>query len=276
MDGHQTTMGEPRLFEDFRLSRASEGRRREVGVVTTAFDAVMAGDLTYVSTPITSGAVLYREMDRAGVSTVEELRADKGYFYDNVIRPNIQTADGVARDILGMKGGAVIAPAVFEARQLDWDQDAYMALWLDVIERKATRIAMVDGWEYSNGGAEEYLQALLMQAGRRDRSDIEIVDQRGDPLDQTVALRLLAGAVEDLLGRGFVPVVTATVLSRMVGLWAIVTAESDYGLASDTSGRRSYCPSGAYFLSFGDNARFRTALRECRKAFDAGCALLPE
>jgi len=233
----QIAMQAPRLFEDLRLSASAPERIREIGVVGTAYDSVMASSITYVSTPITSGIALYSAMDAAGVTTLAELKADMAFFRENVIDVNIAAADAVARAMTSF-GGAVIAPAAFEARSLGWSQDDYMGLWLDVIERRATRLAMVDGWEYSNGGAEEYLQALLMQADRRDRTDIEIVDARGAIISHLEAIRLLADAVTSLLGRGFEPTILARVLHRCVTLHGMHRDEqASRPQVSDRSGR---------------------------------------
>ncbi len=227
--------GKSRLFEDFRLEGCDPGRVREVGVVETAYDSILAHDLTYVSTPITSGALLYKVLADTGVKTLEELRDDKAFFFENVIKPNIENADKAAQRILDLKGGAIIAPAAFEAKQLGWGQDEYMGMWFDVIEKKATRIVLLDGWEYSNGAGEEYLQAILMQAGRRDRDNIEVVDERGDKIMMPQAVRLIGDAIEDLMNRNFEPKTSAIVLNRLLKLYDITVWESNKGQAAEPS-----------------------------------------
>jgi len=239
IQGRQLQMTDQRTFEDFRLADVPTERRREIAVVGSAYDSILSSGFTYVSTPITSGAALYRAMDEQGVTTLEDLRRDKEAFARLVIEPNLAAADGVARAMMSF-GGAVIAPAAFEARSLGWDQDAYMGLWLDTIERKATRLALVDGWQYSNGGAEEYLQALLMQAGRRDRGDIEIVDARGAVLPHHEAIVLLSDAVDDLHRRGFTPTTLIRTLHRIVTLHGMILDESSYGLLADRCGRTRF------------------------------------
>lgn len=260
----QIAMTMPRLYEDFRLSATSDGRRREIGVVGTAYDSIISRSLTYVSTPITSGAALYAAMDAAGVTDPAELKREPGYFYDNVVAPNLAAAAAVA-DLLADAGQAVIAPAAFEARSLGWSQDDYMGLWLDVIERKATRLAMVDGWEFSNGGTEEYLQALLMQAGRRDRHDIEIVDARGERVTHVAAMRLMAQAVENVTERGFDPKPIARVLHRSVTLHGMLDDEMTYSHLSDTCGRNSFTVGKAYMAALAP----RGEMRECVRSISA-------
>jgi hypothetical protein len=271
----QIAMLPPRLFEDMRLSASAPERIREVGVVGTAYDSVMASDITYVSTPITSGRALYAAMDAAGVATLEELRRDASFFRKNVIDVNIAAADAVARAMVAF-GGAVIAPAAFEARSLGWSQDEYMGLWLDVIERRATRLAMVDGWQYSNGGAEEYLQALLMQADRRDRTDISIVDARGDVIPHLTAIRMLADAVVDVADRGFEPLVLAKVLHRCVVLHGMVRSEQGgYGHLSDRCGRTSFAVGSGYRDAESDWVEMREGLIGLRGVLEATGRFLP-
>lgn len=245
MSYRQLAMEEPRLFEDFRLSQTDPSRIKEITVVESAYDSVLCKDFTYVSTPITSGAILYAALDKAGVSDLETLRKDKDFFYANVIKPNIEAAEAVAHTMLQL-GGAVIAPAAFEAKSLGWGQDEYMGLWLDTIERKATRLAMVDGWEYSNGGCEEYLQALLMQAGRRDRNTISIVDAQGVPISHDTALQLMLTAITHLLERGFTPTTLIRVLHRCCILHTMVASESDYGICVDYCGKQTFSVSQDY------------------------------
>lgn len=263
------------MFEDFRLSAAAPEKIREIGVVGTAYDSVYASDITYVSTPITSGAALYRAMDAAGITDPDEFRRDKAHFSASVIGPNLAAADAVAHRMVDF-GGAVIAPAAFEARSLGWGQDEYMGLWLDVIERRATRLALVDGWEYSNGGAEEYLQALLMQAGRRDRSNMLILDAQGACLSHGGALRLLANAVENLLDRNFKPKVLARVLLRTVALHGMVRDESAYGQLSDMSGRTVFTLGDGYMEAAVEEGEMRGLVREIAPVLQASQDLLPD
>lgn len=259
----QLAMKSPRTFEDFRLTNSSPSQLREVGVVGTAYDSVFASEITYVSTPITSGAYLYAAMDAAGISDPEEFRRNREAFSREVIAPNLAAADTVAQRMVDF-GGAVIAPATFEARSLGWGQDEYMGLWLDVIERRATRLALVDGWQFSNGGAEEYLQALLMQAGRRDRNTMEIVDARGAVLSHADALNLLAEAVSDLVARGFQPITLARVLHRCVILHGMVRDEDDYGQLSDHCGKNNFSIGPGYFEAGISSAEMRALITELR------------
>lgn len=270
----QIAMDGARVFEEFRLASSEPARIREIGVVGTAYDSVLASEITYVSTPITSGAALYKAMDAAGVTDPAEFKRDRDHFTRTVIVPNLNAADAVAQRMVAF-GGAVIAPAAFEARSLGWGQDEYMGLWLDVIERRATRLALVDGWQYSNGGAEEYLQALLMQAGRRDRCNMSIVDAQGEAMRHLQAITLLSGAVEDLIGRGFQPTTLARTLHRCVVLHGMVSTESDYGQLSDRCGRQVFSIGEGYMRAVVGRAEMREGIATIRHVLEEARRLLP-
>lgn len=181
-----------------RLANTPIGGVREVDVVTTAFRSFKAKEITYVSTPITSGGKLYEAVKKSG-KPLKEFTADKGRMYAEVIAPNIALAETVGDGLI--ENGfstTVISPATFEAKQLGWTQDQYMALWLRVINEKVTRVAMVDGWEYSNGGIEELVEAFLMASGHRSRTNIDVVDERGAPITAAEAFERITEAMYDL------------------------------------------------------------------------------
>lgn len=271
----QIDMKDRRLFEDFRLKNSSLERIREVGVVGTAYDSIFAHDMTYISTPITSGAILYKLLADTGAKNIDELPKDKGFFFENVIKPNIDNAEIVAKHILDLKGGAIIAPAAFEAKRFGWGQDEYMGLWFDVIEKKVTSIVLLDGWEYSNGAVEEYLQALLMQAGRRDRANIEIIDQRGNMITLPQACRSLGNAIDSLLGRDFKPITTAIVLNRVLRLYDIIDAEFCYGQGEPKAPKyKGVGPN--YTGTFGEPGEMEEMRDDMALVFKSAHRLIPE
>ena len=180
MESNRLKTGQNALWRD-RLADSPDDKKQQVLTVGKAYQSVMGEEWTYISSAITSGKRLY-DVAAAEATTPDELRKDKAKFFKMVIEPNIQEAIAFAQEWSESHSGATISPAVFEAGKLRWTQDEYMAMWLDTIHNKATRIVMMDGWEYSNGGVLEFVQAFLMKTGLTEKSEIEILKQDGSPL----------------------------------------------------------------------------------------------
>jgi hypothetical protein len=178
-------------------------------------------------------------MDAKGFKTPEEAKKDRGEFFKNVISPNIEEGVQLSRDWAQKIDGAVIAPAEFEKcrglKGTKWGQDAFMGMWLGAIDEKVTVMVMTDGWQYSDGAGEEYLQAVLMKMGRRGRNDIEILDARGAELTLEQGVQLLANAFQDLHARGLNPRNMAATLARLIEAEYRYSVEQDYGQSAEPS-----------------------------------------
>lgn len=175
-----------------------------------AFSTLKAENIAYISVPITSGQRLYDYMEAKGFKTADEAKADHDAFFKNVVEPNLAQGVKGSDEWVHKLDGAVIAPAEFEKRlriqkAINWGQDAFMGMWVPLIDEKVTHMVMLDGWQYSNGSGEEYLQAVLMQMGRRPRSNIDIVDAKGREIPLSEGIRLVAEAFIDLTARGLKP-----------------------------------------------------------------------
>jgi hypothetical protein len=70
------------------------------------------------------------------------------------------------------------------------------------MEEKVTHIVMLDGWQYSNGASEEFLQAVRMQNGLSVRTEMIIMDARGEVLTADQGIELIVAALEDIHRRG--------------------------------------------------------------------------
>jgi hypothetical protein len=198
------------IFE--RNAGVPDENKLQAQFALAAFATIKARDVTYVSVPITSGPQLYQFMDTHGFRSQDEAKQDRALFLRDVIEPNM--ARGVAgAKAWAEKGGAVVAPAEFDGALyraygtgVHWGPNDFMGMWVPLIDEKITNMAMMKGWEYSNGCGEEYLQAVLMQMGRRERSNITIVNgESGKPIPLDEGIALMAHAFEDILSRGILP-----------------------------------------------------------------------
>lgn len=198
----------------------SDDCKIQIQCALCAFNALKTGQIAYVSTPITSGKRLYDYMYSCGYKTRLNAEADRDAFFQHVIIPNIENSNRMVAAVSLQFDGAVIAPSAFESgfhceKKLPWGQDEFMSMWLSLIEQKVTRMIMLDGWPYSNGSCEEYLLSAAMQMGFAFRSDIQITDQSGGPLNIDQGIVLLYEAFKDLHNHGFEPVVIAETLSAL-------------------------------------------------------------
>ncbi|MEZ0225983.1 MAG: hypothetical protein ACAH83_15625 [Alphaproteobacteria bacterium] len=190
-----------------RTDDLPDAHKLQAQFALAAFATIKTKELAYVSIPITSGRRLYDYMEANGFMTAKEAKADHAAFFKNVVSPNFDAGLRASAEWAEKLDGAVIAPVEFEKHlrthnAVDWDQDDFMGMWIPLIEQKITQMVMIDGWEYSNGSGEEYLQAALMQMGRGKRSDIDITDVRGKTLPLDAGIKLLADAFIGLAEKG--------------------------------------------------------------------------
>lgn len=212
-----------KLLERDRLANSSDEVKRTIDIVWNAYRSILSaeGQLAYVSTAITSGRRMYDLMDQLGIRDAEELKTkEPTVFLDRIIKPNIEEGTALAKKIAQKIGNPVIAPSIFEARKQRWSQDEYMAMWLKMIEENVGLIYMAPGWEYSGGGAEEYLHAVQMALGFKKRWNIDIFDAEGQPLYFHRGLEILVKALSDLSQKKRKSKTLAEVINGLVTLWS--------------------------------------------------------
>ncbi len=238
-----------------RLAAATDEVKRTVGIVWSAYRSVLSkeGRLAYVSTAITSGQRMWEATISLGLKDMDELKAKHPDVLKNdVIGPNIEAGNGLARTIAAKIDHPVVAPAILEARSQRWGQDEYMALWLRMIEENVGRVYMAPGWEYSNGGAEEYLHAVQMALGFRSRHDIRPLDPTGRAIPASEGADAIGRALLWLQERKAKAPVLAQVYCSLVtvlGLWRTPEISSELP------------PHGSYdvdFLQMSDDRKIST------------------
>lgn len=226
-----------------RTENLTDEHKLQSQFALAAFGTLKAREIAYISVPITSGRRLYDYMTEHGFKTADEAKRDHDAFFEHVVAPNL--ADGVraSNDWSEKIDGVVVAPAEFEKRlrsqkAITWGQDAFMGMWIPLIDEKITHMVMVDGWEYSNGSGEEYLQAVLMQMGRGRRSNIGITDDDGETLTLDKGIKLLADAFQDLHGRGLRPRNMAETLAILLEVEQRYNFERSFGRSAEPAGEK--------------------------------------
>lgn len=194
-----------------------------IGIVLGAYRSTLH-PAAYVTMPITTGKLCYDVLERNGAKTIDELaRTDKDSLWNDIIKPNIEQGVESARTLAELSPLPVIAPSVFEAKKQRWSQHDYMFLWFRVLEERAGHHYLLDGWQYSNGGAEEFVRSMEMQFGFINpengmehfpkETDLEaefkriqkirVFAQDGREIRLEEGAHLLKEAIKDLHRRGF-------------------------------------------------------------------------
>lgn len=243
-----------------RLAKSSDEVRRTIDIVWSAYRSVLSkeGKLAYVSTAITSGLRMYEVLDTLGLRSADELKEKHpAVLFDQVIRPNIEAGNEVAKVLAAKEDRPVVAPAIFEAKKQRWSQDEYMAMWLGMIEENVGAMFMSPGWEYSNGGAEEFLHAIQMALGFKSRWDIEILDHERKPITVHAGLISIGQALRALHARGRKAPILADVFRSVVAVARVSLVElvrnpkvsNAYFCAMDRDVVRSTAQEHAKFIS---------------------------
>lgn len=241
-----------------RLAASSDEVKRTVEIVWSAYRSVLSkeGGLAYVSMAITSGVRMLDVLEELGLATADDLKTHApAAFYERVIRPNIEAGGRLARTIAGKVDHPVVAPSIFDAKRQRWGQDEYMALWLRMIEENVRWIYMAPGWEFSNGGVEEFLHAVQMSLGFRGRSDIEILDHDGKPLTIHAGMEAISRALLSVRDRKRKAPIVADAFRGLYSVWEVWHVHDV---------RRDELPENPNraFLESGDNWRVGRAYKE--------------
>ncbi|SOB79418.1 hypothetical protein SAMN06297144_0538 [Sphingomonas guangdongensis] len=138
----------------------------------------------YLSGPITGGRRLLTWHLAEGRLLAAERR--RNACRRAVIEPNIADLREEANRQRAA-GIRTIEPGSFEADFVHWGQAEFLAFWDRVLERHASRVRFVSGWEFSAGCAFEYRRAAAHGLAR--------VDVDGHELAPAAALDLLATAL---------------------------------------------------------------------------------
>ncbi|PIS05911.1 MAG: hypothetical protein COT80_04040 [Candidatus Buchananbacteria bacterium CG10_big_fil_rev_8_21_14_0_10_33_19] len=243
------------------------GRRDYVNIVLAAFNSFRSiTPVGYLSTPITSGQLLYQVLQSYGVKDLNELVAiDEDILIREIITPNalsgIALGDKLARDWKI----PIIVPPVFESERWrkynrDWEEKDYMHIWYQVIREMVGHMIMRNGWHYSNGGVSEFVHAVQLRlrllpdlSGSSNNTfpkylpfdlyldsfaelEIEfpelpmiITDQYGDIITIEAGVELITTAIINLYNRKFKPQKLLVALMHLMGMIYSVNSHLEDG-----------------------------------------------
>ncbi len=192
--------GEGELMSTEKKPPESLQRRiiSEIESTISAYKSVCGeGKVIYCSCPITTGKKLYDRMITEGVNDIQIFK--KFYpktFYNDVMMPNINEGRQFGKSLREdnkNKGKMFIVPGDFYAK--DWDQDHYMILWRNIIDKFAEGIRFNKKWYFSNGGIEEYLTGLKTQ---KKNKEFTLSDYEGKIIKEDYALDKVSKTIKFL------------------------------------------------------------------------------
>lgn len=161
----------------------------EAGVAAVARE-INGRPAIYLSTPITTGKRYYDFIAGAGRQLTGTAR--RAALQRHVVLPNIKQAQIVATSVEQRVQKYVINPAGYEFR--GWSQSDYTVMWSRVICEIAESVVCVDGWEYSNGCAYEFLTLVKANKECRDQNADAIAPAQGlNGIDQAASEIAKAG-----------------------------------------------------------------------------------
>ena len=132
---------------------------REIAFMLEILASVIEGrTAVYVSTPITTGKRFLKWYVQKKIDERVPLTEQKDMFLREVVEYNRQRARVVVRRLRHGSSKIVIDPTSIVDFP-GWTQDDYRCLWGRVIERYVDRVIFIEGWQYSNGCAYEFLVA---------------------------------------------------------------------------------------------------------------------
>ena len=165
---------------------------REIELLLNVLSSVVSDrSAAYVSTPITSGRRFAKwssgrdlDVDISQPETYQE-------FLREVLEPNSQHARQIIRRLRSLLRKVLIDPTALKDIE-GWTQDDYRVLWAGVIEQYTDTVFFLDGWQYSNGCAYEFLVA------NRLNPRPSILKEDNQPLTLEEGIKSIKSAVLDL------------------------------------------------------------------------------
>ena len=134
-------------------------RNDEISLLLNAMKCIACKEITtYLSVPITSGKrLLDYWIEKKEQTKFQTGLINSDEHKNKVVLPNLIHAEEVAKKVRS-SNQLLIDPSQFD--DVDgWGQDDYRVFWARVIENFVSKVIFVDGWNYSNGCAYEFLIA---------------------------------------------------------------------------------------------------------------------
>lgn len=164
-------------------------REEEINALLNMLGSVIDDkNATYVGAPITSGKRLIEWRVKQNGSITYKVESCEEHPQE-VVNANRAHARDIIRTLREKCDTVLIDPTSFEDLQ-GWTQDDYRDLWARAIKKYARKVVLIDGWEYSNGCAFEFLVA--------QQNGIPIFDERHRSLSLSDGLQKIETAISEM------------------------------------------------------------------------------
>ena len=162
---------------------------REIEIAVRLLGSVIPGRTAiYVSAPITTGKRLLEWRQNQNGLPPEVTQEHQRHLQKLVLEANLADALELIRSLREGSGGLYIDPSALPTID-GWTQSDFRHLWSSVIERYAQKVIFLDGWQFSDGCALEFLVA--------QRSGISTVSQALAPITLAEGTRAIQAAITE-------------------------------------------------------------------------------
>lgn len=151
-----------------------------------------SGRFGYVSVPITSGRAKYELLLAKPYISRQEL-------YDTLIPRNYLLGRDTVERLVSSRDYPILYPADLTPVLQKWEQADFQALWLELIGSMCTELHMCEGWEFSNGGAEEFVHAMQLKLGPPTHPELVFWNTKKNESEEIARMKNVV--VYDHLGR---------------------------------------------------------------------------
>jgi hypothetical protein len=174
--------------------------------------------LAYASVPITTGRYYYERPKNGGMAGLLTMWAIK----KEAIAHNYAAGFEFVRQLMSRLDCPILFPADLTTSHQEWEQEHFLALWLNVIAERCTELHMSKDWEFSNGCCMEFVHVMQLRLGlphgenwtfynmieheeteRKRMRNIAVFDHEGKPLSIEDGIRKIESSMAWIKGKRF-------------------------------------------------------------------------
>ena len=141
--------------------------------------------LAYVIVPITTGKFYY-DLQRERPTTALDALRDAAFAH------NYQIGWDLVKKLQSRLDCPIVYPADLMPIHQQWEQTHFQALWLEIISELCTEVHMCEGWEFSNGGTEEFVHVMQLRLGLPKHHDLVFWNTKNNEVAERERMKNIA------------------------------------------------------------------------------------